>query len=78
MREDLDALEKMGADFITMNAEDVWGNIQITIKAYSYRMETDDEYEARLVEEKRAEERQLKRDIELFEQLKKKLGKTTT
>lgn len=44
IREDLDALEKLGVTSIDMDTMDNYGSISISIEAISNRLETDEEY----------------------------------
>ena len=48
LKADLEALEKLGATEIEIEAGCYYGSSTITIKAYSERIETDDEYNHRI------------------------------
>jgi hypothetical protein len=72
MKQELDTLEKIGAEIIDIELEDYWGDKAIKISAYYYREETDEEYKSRIKEENEKAKRLILKERELFEQLKKK------
>jgi hypothetical protein len=74
LKEDLDALEKMGVTEIEIEAEDNWGSPSVTIDAYLSRVETDDEYKARIDKENQRQEEIKRRELEQLEKLKSKYG----
>ncbi len=74
MREDLDALEKLGATNININAYDDYGSATLEIEAYVMRDETDDEYNKRIKQEKIWAEQNKKRELDELKRLKEKYG----
>lgn len=74
LKEDLDTLEKMGVTEIEIEAEESWGNVYVTIEAYINRLETDDEYKTRIVQENKRQEEIKRRELEQLEKLKLKYG----
>lgn len=74
LKEDLDALEKIGVTEIEIEAEDNWGSPSVTIDAYISRVETDDEYKARIDKENQRQEEIKRRELEQLETLKSKYG----
>jgi hypothetical protein len=72
LREDLDALEKLGATDVEINATDEWGYPSISIKAFQRRLETDEEFQQRVEDETAKEAQQRARDLETLRILKEK------
>ncbi len=72
IRNDLDQLEKLGATEIEIETEQEWDFASISIKAFYNRIETDDEFNARVHEFKKRQDEQKRQDIELIERLKLK------
>ena len=72
IREDLDAIEKLGATHIDLDYGESWGCPYLNIKAYYTRLETDEEYEMRMRETKAKEDLEKQRELNLLENLKKK------
>ena len=74
IREDLDALEKLGATHVQIDSGISFDCPYVEIYAFSQRLETDKEYNDRIFEINRREEEQRRREIEQLERLKAKLG----
>ena len=74
LKADLEALEKLGATEIVISADCYYDSSTITIKAYSERIETDDEYNHRIniVKKQSADIRW--REMAELERLKSKYG----
>ena len=75
IREDLGVLEELGATHIEMKAVHEYDDLYMEIVAYVERMETDEEYHARILEEKRKGDARTRRDLEQLRLLQKKYGK---
>lgn len=77
IREDLDTLEKLGANYVDVDIDSSCsgGYPYVSIDAYIYREETDKEFENRVAETKSREQLDTDRDIAEFERLKLKLNK---
>lgn len=69
IREDLDILEKLGVVEVLIETD--WNN-DIQIEAYINRLETDEEYEKRIEEERLRKKALELRELQQFEKLKKK------
>lgn len=74
LKKDLDELEKLGATEIEIEAEESYGCASITIEAFKFRLETDDELEIRLNKTNEFNERQKQIKLAQFEKLKSELG----
>jgi vacuolar-type H+-ATPase subunit I/STV1 len=72
LREDLDALEKLGATDVEINATDDWGYPSVSMKAFQRRLETDEEFQQRVEDETAKETQQRARDLETLRILKEK------
>ncbi len=72
IREDLDAVEKLGATHIDIDYGERWGDPYVDIDAFYKRLETDEEYEMRMRETKAKEDLEKQRELHLLENLKKK------
>lgn len=75
LKEDIAAIEKLGATHVEIELEDRWDCPYISIQAKSERVETDEERKSREEREKQIKEKQIQKEIEEFERLKIKLGK---
>ena len=75
LREDLDALEKLGATHVDIDSYESYGCSYIEIEAKCERFETDKEFETRLNEIKMREEITKTRELAEFEKLKLKYEK---
>jgi hypothetical protein len=72
LREDLDALEKLGATDVDIETHDSWGYPSIYIKAFQRRLETDEEFQQRVNDETANETQQRARELETLRILKEK------
>ncbi len=68
IKKDIVELEKLGVTRIRIVAD----GDDVNIKAYIERMETDEEYEERIIQESELKERQKRNDLAQLERLKKK------
>ena len=76
IREDLDAMEKLGVTNVDMDAYiDSCGSADLSFEVYTYREETDKEFENRVEETRDREQRLRDKDVDEFERLKLKLNK---
>ena len=75
LREDLDALEKLGATHVSIESYEDYGCSYIDIEAKCERFETDQELENRINELKRREQMTKDREVAEFQKLKLKYGK---
>lgn len=75
IRQDLDALEKLGATHVEITCDISYDSAYTTIEAVSERMETDDEFAARIEEIERKRISIEKYELEQLERLKLKYGK---
>lgn len=70
IKKDIEELEKLGVTSIYFWTEDV--EVEVNINAYIERMETDEEYEERIIQESELKEREKRNDLAQLERLKKK------
>jgi len=75
LREDLDALEKLGVTSIDIEPESSYDCDYVGIEAYCNRIETDEEYTERINEQKRREDELKRRDLEQLQRLQEKYKK---
>lgn len=75
IRQDLDALEKLGATYIDINSSISYDSVETEMDAYCERIETDEEFIQRIEQEKEREEEVRRREFELLEKLKLKYDK---
>ncbi len=68
IKKDIEELEKLGVTGIYIGAD----GDSVNIEAYIERMETDEEYEERIIQEWELKERQKRNDLAQLERLKKK------
>lgn len=68
IKKDIVELEKLGVTWIYIGAD----GDDVNINAYIERMETDEEYEERIIQESEMYERQKRNDLAQLERLKKK------
>ena len=74
LRADLDAIEALGATHVEIESSIMYDCAEITIEPISERLETDEEFKARVDEvEKRQSEIKM-RELEQLEKLKSKYG----
>ena len=74
LKEDLETLEKLGVTEIEIDAENNLEFPYVTTKAFIDRIETDEEYNARVAKENQRQEDIKRRELEQFEKLKSKYG----
>jgi hypothetical protein len=74
IRKDLDALEKLGAQRIDIEIKEEYGSVYVGIKAMVRRLETNEEYAARVQKETKWKEENERREQEVYEKLKAKFG----
>lgn len=73
LKEDLDALEKLGATEIEIEIKDDWGGVPyVSIEAFTYRIETAEEYKERMAKENQRKEEIKRQELELLGKLKAK------
>lgn len=78
MKKDLDTLEKFGATEIEIRIEDQYGYTELVIRAYTNRLETDQEYATRINTRNVCNEMIRLRELAELERLKLKYNKITT
>jgi len=74
IKKDIEELEKLGATHVEIDIESGHGDSYIEIKAFSHRLETDDEYQQRIDEQNKRQEDMKRRELEQLEKLKSKYG----
>ena len=74
LREDLEAIEKLGATHVEIEPWENYGSASVTICSISERMETDEEFIARELKEKHRQEEIKQRELKELERLKSKYG----
>ena len=74
MKQDLEALERIGATHIEIEAYDNYGSPSLSIQVFKYRMETDDEFAERALIIQRTKERTKQMELGQLEKLKAKYG----
>jgi hypothetical protein len=72
IKKDIEELEKLGATHVEIDEETSFGESSIRIRAFSERMETDEEYQERIDEESKKEEEIKRRDLAKLEEIKSK------
>ena len=72
IREDLDALEKLGVTSIDIEAYSDYGSPCVSIEAIANRLETDDEYLERLIKEEKIADEIKQRELKQLELLSAK------
>lgn len=75
MREDLDAIEKLGATHVDITTDVSYDCAYLTIQALSERLETDEEVKERINEVLRRKAEIERRELETLEELKLKYQK---
>jgi hypothetical protein len=75
LKEDINELEKLGANYIDIEAYDDYGNAYVSITAFNQRLETDEEFSFRIAETNKRNEEIKRRELEQLERLKEKYGK---
>lgn len=74
IRKDLDAIEKLGATHVQIEAKEEYGYPILSVNPITIRMETDDEYKKRIYKEKKQLEDVIKEQLRQLERLKLKYG----
>jgi len=74
LREDIDAIEKLGATRVDIEIESEYGNDYITTKAFALREETDEECIERIQQQAKSAEKFKQMELDQFEKLKLKYG----
>ena len=75
LREDLEALEELGATRVDIDSSVSYDCAYITIQAFAERMETDEEYQARIDQEQRRKDEIKTRELDQLQVLLEKYGK---
>ena len=75
LREDLDAIEKLGATHVEIESGVSYDCPFVTIEPMAERIETDEEFKARVDQANRRQEETKRRELEQLEKLKSKYGK---
>ena len=78
LREDLDELERLGADKIIIEAKDAWEVPYLEIEAVYRRLETDEEFQRRIAVLNNEQERIKARELKQLEELKNKYERPNT
>lgn len=74
IRADLDELEKLGATHITFDTYISYESANLEIKAYSVRLETDEEYKERIEAQNKKLEEIKQKELQQLQKLKEKYG----
>ena len=74
IREDLDAIEKLGATHVNIESSVEYDGSVTTIEVISRRIESDEEHKARIEKENQRFEDNKRRDLEQLARLKKMYG----
>lgn len=77
MRKDLDELEKLGVKEVDIEPCDSYGSPSISIEAHIERLETDEEYKARVERYNIECKTKEAKELELFKKLKEKYENQT-
>jgi len=72
IREDLDAIEKLGATHVEIEHGSNYDCSYVEIDAYAERIETDEEFNVRVAEDNRRREENRRKELEQLEKLKLK------
>jgi len=73
IKKDIEELEKLGATYIDIEPGE--GEISANCEIFCRRIETDEEYEKRIEEDKKEQEEIKRRELKLLEELKFKYEK---
>lgn len=73
IRDIIDSAEKKGATHIDLNV-DKYDTVNVTINFSQYRMETDEEFEKRVIAMNKQKQLTDKIELEMFKKLKEKYG----
>ena len=74
LREDLDAIEKLGATHVDIEYGESYGSAYLDISAFCTRIETDEELKIRIDKANKFNEELQRREIEQLNKLKLKYG----
>ena len=74
IRADLDAIEALGATHVEIESSIMYDCAEITIEPISERLETDEEFKARVEEVEKRQSEIKRRELEQLEKLKSKYG----
>jgi hypothetical protein len=72
LRNDLDKLEKLGATDVDIEAYERYGDAEISIHAYSVRLETEEEFQKRIEDQKKIEEGLKAKELDMYNAIKAK------
>jgi len=72
IREDLKAVEELGATHIEIEAFENYGEIDLSVESYVKRLETDEEFNKRLNKEKDLLKQLQERELQEYKRLKSK------
>lgn len=72
LKKDIELLEQLGVTHVEISADDYYGCATLEIKAICRRLETDEEYDQRIIKERDELLKRERYELELFEKLKKK------
>lgn len=72
IKKDLIALENMGATHISIEPYETFGEADVQIEAEARRLETDEEYNERILEEQERELINKQQDLRMFNRIKAK------
>jgi D-mannonate dehydratase len=75
IKQDLEAIEKLGATHVNTEIEHSYGDSFLKIEAIQQRKETDEEYQKRLLQEKNRQEEIKEKELKQLEALKLKYEK---
>lgn len=70
LREDLDAIEKLGATHVEIESGIDYDCPYVTIEAMAERIETDEEFKTRVDKVNKRQQEDIRRDLEQLEKLK--------
>ena len=74
LRADLDAIEALGATHVEIESITRYDSAYVTIEPISERLETDEEFKARVEEVEKRQSEIKRRELEQLEKLKSKYG----
>lgn len=74
IRADLDAIEALGATHVEIVSSIMYDSAYVTIEPVSERLETDEEFKARVEEVEKRQSEIKRRELEQLEKLKTKYG----
>jgi len=74
LRDDLDAIEALGATHVEIESGISYDSAYVTIEAISEHLETDEEFKLRVEETEKRQSEIKRRELEQLEKLKSKYG----